>query len=118
MRLETHETVIADADDRDVERAVASLTDPREAYVILGDDADQETYLQAACALGDGFVVERRDGCAGEHYRGDRQIRGDELLAMLAGYLRGDASWSHSLSWHRVPIDGERGGVGSGSTDD
>ena len=37
----------------------------------------------------EGFILERRDGCAGEHYRGDRRVTADELERVLVGYLRG-----------------------------
>ena len=106
MRLDTHEDAIVDVEERDVARAVSSLTASGAAYVVLSDDADQETYLQAAGTVQEGFIVERRDGCAGEHYRGDRRISAAELTTMLVGYLRGDASWSLVLSWHRVLVGG------------
>lgn len=104
MKLETHEGVIADqASAEDVDRVVPTLTEVGEAYVILSDD--DEVYVQAAGTVGEDFIVERRDGCAGEHYRGDRRVSADELTGMLAGYLRGAADWSHVVEWHRVRVD-------------
>jgi hypothetical protein len=74
MRLETHEGVFADpATVDDVARAVAGLTTVGEAYVILNDDVDHATYVQAAGTIGEDFIVEYRDGGVGEHYRGDRR---------------------------------------------
>ena len=67
--------------------------------------ADDETYVQAAGTVGEEFIVERRDGCAGEHYRGDRRVTADELTAMLGGYLCGATDWSHAIEWHRVRVD-------------
>ena len=55
--------------------------------------------------VGEGFIVERRDGSAGEHYRGDRRLTADEVIAMLVGYLRGTTDWSHVISWHHVRVD-------------
>jgi len=107
MRLETHEGVFADpATAEDVAAAVAGLTAVGEAYVILNDDRlGDETYVQAAGAVGEPFVVERRDGCAGEHYRGDRRVSADELVALFVGYLRGSPDWSCAIEWHRVRVD-------------
>lgn len=106
MRLETHEGVFADpATIEDVARAVAGLAAVGKAYVILSETADSEEYVQAAGTIVEDFIVERRDGCAGEHYRGDRRVTADELVNMLAGYLHGATDWSHVVSWHRVRVD-------------
>jgi len=81
MKLETHEGRIADPLTADVlAHVVAGLTEVGKAYVILNDDRDDETYLQAAGTVGEDFIIERRDGCAGEHYRGDRRVTADELM--------------------------------------
>ena len=106
MRLETHENVIAEPLTADViARVVAGLTEVGAAYVILSESNDDETYLQAAGTVGEDFIVERRDGCAGEHYRGDRRVTADELVAMLGGCLHGATDWSHVVSWHQVRVD-------------
>ena len=106
MKLETHEGVYADpATSEDVARAVRGLTEVDKAYVILNDPVDDETYVQAAGTVGEDFIVERRDGSAGDHYRGDRRVTADELVVMLDGYLRGATEWSHAVSWHRVRVD-------------
>jgi hypothetical protein len=106
MRLETHEGVVADPATReDVVRAVAVLTLSGEAYVILSVAPDDETYVQAAGTVCEDFIVERRDGCAGEHYRGDRRVTADALVGMLSGYLRGATDWSHAVTWHRIRVD-------------
>jgi hypothetical protein len=109
MKLETHEGTIADhATSADIAPTIASLTDGNEAFVVLSDG--DEWYVQAAGSAGavsEQFIVERRDGCAGEHYRGDRRVTADELVAMLDGCLHGTPSWSHALSWHRVVVDGD-----------
>ena len=106
MKLETHEGRIADPLTADViARVVAGLTEVGEAYVILNDDVDAETYVQAAGTVGEDFIVERRDGCAGEHYRGDRRVTADELITMLVGCLDGATDWSHVISWHHVRVD-------------
>ena len=106
MKLETHEGPVVDPLTTDViARVVAGLTEVGKAYVILNDDRDAETYVQAAGTVGEDFSVERRDGCAGEHYRGDRRVSADELVTMLAGCLRGATDWSHVVSWHQVRVD-------------
>jgi hypothetical protein len=106
MRLETHEGFYSGpAEPGDIARAVRGLTEVGEAYVLLIDGADDETYVQAAGTVGEDFIVERRDGCAGEHYRSDRRVSVDELIALLVSYLQGNADWSHALSWHRVRVD-------------
>jgi hypothetical protein len=105
MRLETHEGLFADpATVDDVTRAVAGLTAVGEAYVIMSETADSEEYVQAAGTVDESFIVERRDGCAGDHYRADRRLTADELIAMLVGYLRGTTDWSHVVSWHHVSV--------------
>jgi hypothetical protein len=72
MRLETHEGLFVDfASSDDITRAVSGLTTVGEAYVILSDTSDDETYVQGAGTVREGFIIERRDGCAGEHYRGE-----------------------------------------------
>ena len=106
MKLETHEGRITEPLTADViARVIAGLTEVGKAYVILNDGVDDETYLQAAGTVGEEFIVERRDGCAGEHYRGDRRVTTDELVAMLVGYLQGTTDWSHVISWHHVRVD-------------
>ena len=106
MKLETHEGPVVDPLTADViARVVAGLTEVGEAYVILNDDRDAETYVQAAGTVSEDFIVERRDGCAGEHYRGDRRVTANELIAMLVGCLQGATDWSHVVSWHRRRVD-------------
>jgi hypothetical protein len=51
------------------------------------------------------FIVERRDGRAGEHYRADRRMTASELIALLDSYLRGDEDFRQSTWWHRVRVD-------------
>jgi hypothetical protein len=103
--LETHRETIVDAVDGDIVEIVARLVDRGEAYVVLGPGAGSETYVQAAGTVEEDFIVERRDGCAGEHYRGDRRLSADELATLLVKYLRGDPAWSHVVTWHRVQVD-------------
>jgi hypothetical protein len=106
MRMSTHRVVVSCVTELDVLDAVVSLVEPGEAFVVLDDDRDDETYVQAAGSLAEGgFVVERRDGSAGEHHRGDRRLSSEELSVALLGYLRGDPDWSHVCSWHRVRVD-------------
>lgn len=106
MRLETHQGLFADpATIEDVSRAVAGLTAIGEAFVIMSATADSEEYVQAAGTVDENFIVERRDGCAGEHYRADRRLTADELVTMLVSYLRDEPNWSHSVSWHHVRVD-------------
>jgi len=106
MKLETHEGTITGPVTADViARTVAQLTAVGKAYIILDDDVDAETYVQAAGTVGEDFIVERRDGCAGEHYRGDRRVTADELVTMLVGCLRGATDWSHGITWHHVRVD-------------
>lgn len=106
MKLETHEGPVVDPLTADVvARVVASLTEVGEAYVIMSVTPDDETYVQAAGTVGEDFIVERRDGCAGEHYRGDRRVSADELVVMLVGYLSGATDWSHVVSWHHRRVD-------------
>lgn len=103
MKLENQVRIIADpASAEDIGPAVAGLTDVSTAYIIL--TSDSETYVQAAGTLDDGFLVERRDGCAGEHYRVDRRVTGDELAHMLRGYLQGARAWDFDLTWHRIVV--------------
>lgn len=106
LKLETHEGIVPGPVTEDVITVtVTQLTEVGEAYVILDGDINDETYVQAAGTVGEGFLVERRDGCAGEHYRGDRRVTADELVAMLIGYLRGTTDWSQVVSWHHVRVD-------------
>lgn len=106
MKLETHEGMVAGPVTVGViAQTVLCLTAVGEAYVILNDDRDAETYVQGAGTVAEGFIVERRDGCAGEHYRGDRRVTADELATMLVGCLLGATDWSHVVSWHHVSVD-------------
>ena len=107
MKLETHEGPYADpAEAGDIARVVAGLTQVGKAYVVLSDgDYLEEMYVQAAGTVGEHFIIEWRDGRAGDHYRGDRRVSTDELVAVLAGYLRRDPDWSAALTWHRVRFD-------------
>lgn len=109
MRLETYDGVLGVVVDsvtvEDIQRAVAGLTTVGESYVILSERLDDEWYVQAAGTVAEDFIVERRDGCAGEHYRGDRRLTADELTAMLVGYLHGTLDWSFAISWHQVRVD-------------
>jgi curved DNA-binding protein CbpA len=89
----------------DVTRAVRGFMAVGEAYVILSDSSDDEWYVQGAGTVSEGFIIERRDGCAGEHYRGDHRVSADELVGILVSCVRGAASWSHALTWHRVRVD-------------
>jgi len=106
MKLETHKGRITGPVSADtITRTVAQLTEAGEAYVILNDDFDAETYVQAAGTLGEDFIVERRDGRAGDHYRGARRVTGAELVTMLVGCLQGDSNWIRAVSWHHVSVD-------------
>jgi hypothetical protein len=104
VRLENQVRIIADpASAEDIGPAVAKLTEVGAAYVILTDDA--ETYVQAAGTLAEGFLVERRDGCAGEHWRVDRRVTGNELAYMLRGYLQNARAWDLNFTWHRIEAE-------------
>lgn len=107
MRLDTHEGTMADpATPQDIARAVAGLTEVGRAFVVLSNDREaDETYVQAAGTIDEGFIIERRDGGAGDHYRGDRRVSVHELGALLTGYLRAVPAWDHGLTWHRVRVD-------------
>lgn len=87
MRLENHAgLVIESPTSDDVLMMVMGLTETGEAYVILSDYAAEETYVQAAGTVAEDFIIERRDGCAGEHYRGDRRISADDLVGLFVRY--------------------------------
>lgn len=106
MKMSTHRTETSFVTESDLVDALASLVEPGEAFIVLDDDQDAETYVQAAGSdVEGGFVIERRDGCAGEHYQGDRRLSSEELRVALLGYFRGDLAWSHACSWHRVRVD-------------
>ncbi|HSX22149.1 MAG TPA: hypothetical protein VLE97_05160 [Gaiellaceae bacterium] len=107
MRLDTHLGTYADpADTDDVARAVAGLTAEGKAFVILTDGGtDAETYVQAAGTAAEEFIVEYRDGRPGEHYRGDRRVTADELVALFVAYLRRAPDWKDAITWHRVRVD-------------
>lgn len=107
MKLETHVGLFADpATMQDISRAVAGLTKVGKAYVILDEDeGDHEAYVQAAGTIAEDFIIERRHGRAGEHYRGDRRVTADELVTVLTAYLHREPGWSGSLTWHRVRVD-------------
>jgi hypothetical protein len=108
MRIDTHEGTIADpANGADIARAIASLTDPAKAFVVVSETSPGETYLQAAGTLDEGFIVEYRDGSAGEHYRADARVGPIVLAQLLLAYLRGQ-NWREAIAWHRVIIDGPR----------
>lgn len=90
----------------DVVRAVAGLTVVGKAFIILTDGGPgAETYVQAAGTAAEDFIVEYRDGRPGEHYRGDRRVSADELVALLLGYLRRAPDWKDVITWHRVRVD-------------
>jgi hypothetical protein len=109
VRLETHAGAVADpATVSDIARAVDGLTEIGEAYVILSDDRAEETYVQAAGTVGEKFLVEYRDGGAGDHFRGDRRVTADELVIVLTAYLRRAPDWSVMLAWHRLRVDQPR----------
>jgi hypothetical protein len=97
--------LVVDAVEDNIAMVVKAIVDAGNGYVILSE-AD-ETYVQATTKgpVDDGFIVERRDGCAGEHYATDRRANSVELVSMLVGYLRGDPSWGHAISWHRMVAD-------------
>lgn len=107
MRLDTHEGTMADpATPQDIARGVSGLTEVGRAFVVLSNGREtDETYVQAAGTIDEGFIIERRDGGAGDHYRGDRRVSVHELGALLTGYLRDAPAWDHGLTWHRVRVD-------------
>jgi hypothetical protein len=63
--------LVVDAVEDNIEMVVKAIIDAGNGFVILSQ-AD-ETYVQATTKgpVEDGFIVERRDGCAGEHYATD-----------------------------------------------
>lgn len=103
MKIETHDGTIAeDATEADVIRVVAGLDDPERDFVVLSDD--DHVYVQAAGPFGGEFVVEYRDGHAGEHYRGDRRMERAELVEMMMTYLRQDPTWKTAIEWHHKQV--------------
>jgi len=104
MRLETHEEMIADpVAAEDIAPAVAELTEIGEAFIVLS--LDDDTYVQAAGTVDEEFIVEYRNGGAGDHHRCDRRVSADDLVALLVDYLRRSPDWSAALTWHRVRVD-------------
>jgi hypothetical protein len=110
MKLETHEGTIANpATLSDVALAVGSLTEVGEAFVILNDDeAGPTTYVQAAGTVGEDFIVEYRDGGAGDHWRADQRVSAGKLISLLECYLRRAADWNTWVTWHRVCVEMDR----------
>ena len=107
MKLETHAGVYADpATIEDIERAVMGLVTSDAFIVLVAGHDDDETYVQAAGNISENFIVERREGRAGDHYRGDRRITANELITLFAGYLSWRSDWRASIEWHRVRVDG------------
>lgn len=105
MKLETHEGTFADpATIDDIALAVVGLTEVGEAFVVLSDDS-YGTYVQAAGTVGEAFIVERRDGGAGDHYRADHRVSADDLVVVLTAYLLRTPGWRDALTWHRVRVD-------------
>jgi hypothetical protein len=100
-------SVIDEASEKNIALVVGAIVDAGDGYVILRED--DETYVQATTKgpVADGLIVERRDGCAGEHYRTDRRLTTDELSTLLVNYLRGASNWSHAISWHQMVADPE-----------
>ena len=106
MRLENHDGLIADpAELYDVAPAVAALTAVGEAFIVLDDDRAAETYVQAAGTVVEQFLVEYRDGCAGEHWRCDERVSAGVLTTLFVAYLCRDPDWRSGLAWHRVRVD-------------
>jgi hypothetical protein len=106
VKLETHEGTFADpATTADVAEVVAGLIEVGQAFVILNDDRDDAAYIQAAGTVGEDFIVEYRDGCAGEHYRADRRAKAAELVELLSMYLSRDPRWKDATTWHRWRVD-------------
>lgn len=108
MNLETHKGMVVGPVTADIiEQTVKDLTETGAAYIILNDDRDAETYVQAAGSVEEDFIIERRDGSAGEHYRGIRRVTALELVTLLVSCLRGDSQWRRHVSWAAVDVDSE-----------
>jgi hypothetical protein len=106
VKLDTHEGVFADpAAVEDIARAVAGLTEVGAAFIVLNDDRDDMTFIQAAGTVDEDFLVEYRDGGAGDHFRGDRRAKTTELVVLLTLYMSRDPSWRDATTWHRVRVD-------------
>ena len=106
MQLETHEGPVPGPVTADsIAETVAGLVEVGKAFVIMSGHPDDETYVQASGTVGEKFIVERRDGCAGEHYRGDHCVGADDLVTLLVGYLHSAPDWSHTITWHRIRVD-------------
>lgn len=87
MKLDTHEGVFADpAAVEDIARAVAGLTEVGAAFIVLNDDRDDMTFIQAAGTVDEDFLVEYRDSEAGDHFCGDRRAKIAELVVLLTLY--------------------------------
>ena len=109
---ETASLVTYSFTEDDIQIVIAAIVSASDGYMILSDPAlGDETYLQATTSpqFGGMFIVERRDGCAGEHYRGERRIDATELFCMLVDYMHGDTKAINSIAWTRVNIARELG---------
>lgn len=109
MKLETHKDTIIDPITPEViKETVAPLVEVGEAFVVLSqhieviDSVGVHMYVQAAGTVSEGFVVEYRDGGPGDHYRGDRLVSAEELIALLGSYP--SKGWNEGVAWHRVVI--------------
>lgn len=105
MKLETDHGLFADpctADD--ISRAITTLTDFRESYIILNQTSFplDARYIQAALDADGQFIVEYRDGSDDEHYRAVERLSSTELDAVLRSYLHSGSARHATIEWDRV----------------
>jgi hypothetical protein len=76
-----------------------------EEFAILA--VDDDTYMQCAEQQDRPYeyVLEYQDGSLHQHYRAvDEPITQERVLAAMAKYLRGDASWRDEFEWEKVDL--------------
>ncbi len=97
--------VFHDPSPEQISAVVAGLPPGGDAFVILADDADDMTFIQAIGSPAEGFGLEYQEGSLDRHFACTSQdLTAEHVVLALRSYLRGDAAWKTAFAWERMEL--------------
>ena len=97
--------VIHDPSPEQVSAVIEGLPPGGDSFVILADDADEMTFIQAMGSPAEGFGLEYQEGSLDQHFECTSQdLTAEHVVLAFRSYLRGETAWKTAFTWERMEL--------------
>lgn len=96
---------IVDPSPETIEAVILGLPDRDDSFLILGQERDESTYMQASGGATGGFTLEYQEGSLGRHFQCQiNPLPTPHVVLAFRAYARGDDVWRTTFKWQRVEL--------------